>query len=122
MSDLTTRRRFFAATAVPLLTGSSAEEAPVPEEGCSGDDASVNGLWQFRLDTDTPAAGWRQVRVPHTWQMEPEHFAYRGLARYRRSFDATEAWRDRSVRVEFEGVFHTLRPTGSSAHAAIWKP
>ena len=71
-----------------------------------GENISLNGLWLFRFDSDSPSA-WREVRVPHTWQVEPDHVAYRGLAWYRRSFDAPQAWRDRAVRVEFEAVFHT---------------
>ena len=120
MSNLTTRRRFLAAgAAIPLLAGSTAEAAPVSDERNSDENPSLNGLWLFRLDPasegeaggwalpDAPVAGWREVRVPHTWQVEPENAAYRGLAWYRRSFDAPEAWRDRAVRVEFEAVFHT---------------
>ena len=114
MPDLTTRRRFFAAGAVPLLAGSPAEAAPQSTAPYSGDEnISLDGLWLFRLDPDgkgspdTPADGWRDVRVPHTWQVEPENAGYRGLAWYRRSFEAPEAWRDRAVRVEFEAVFHT---------------
>jgi beta-glucuronidase len=120
MSDLTTRRSFFAAgAAVPLLAGSAAEAAPVQVERNRGDSTSLNGPWLFRLDPDgkgevngwtlpdAPAAGWREVRVPHTWQVEQDNVAYRGAAWYRRSFDAPDAWRDRAVRVEFEAVFHT---------------
>jgi beta-glucuronidase len=107
MSDLTTRRRFFAASAaVPLLAGSSAEATP-GEWNPVGENISLDGLWQFRLDSDSQSAKWREVCVPHTWQVEPENVAYRGLAWYRRSFDAPEAWRDRAVRVEFEAVFHS---------------
>lgn len=118
MPDRTTRRRFFAAgAAVPLLAGSAA--ASPGEQNSAGENISLNGPWQFRLDADgkgeqggwalpdSPPAGWREVRVPHTWQVEPENAGYRGVAWYRRTFDAPEAWRDHAVRVEFEGVFHT---------------
>jgi beta-glucuronidase len=137
MSDLPTRRRFFAAgAAVPLLAGSAAEAAPASTARYSGDDnLSLNGLWLFRLDpdgkgepggwslADAPAAGWREVRVPHTWQVEPENVGYRGLAWYRRSFEAPEAWRARAVRVEFEAVFHTATVwvNGSEAGRHIGK-
>ena len=125
MSDLTTRRRFFAASAaVPLLANSSAEAAPIPGARNPGDESiSLNGPWQFRLDSDSPSAGWREVHVPHTWQVEPENVAYRGLARYRRSFDAPEAWRDRAVRLEFEAVFHsaTVWVNGKEAGQHIGK-
>jgi beta-glucuronidase len=108
MLDRTTRRGFFAAGAAVPLLARSAEAAPVPGEGNSGgENTSLNGRWLFRLDSDSPSAGWREVRVPHTWQVEPENVGYRGVAWYRRSFDVPEAWRDRAVRVEFEAVFHT---------------
>jgi beta-glucuronidase len=117
-----TRRRFFTTgAAVPLLAGSASEAAPASTAARYSDDESLslNGLWLFRLDPDgkgepggwalpdTPAAGWREVRVPHTWQVEPENTEYRGLAWYRRTFEAQQAWSERAVRVEFEAVFHT---------------
>ena len=86
-----TRRRFFATgAAVPLLAGSASEAAPASASArYSGDDSvSLNGLWLFRLDPDgkgeaggwslpdAQAAGWREVRVPHTWQVEPENTEY----------------------------------------------
>ena len=90
MSDLTTRRRFFAASAaVPLLAGSSAEAAPAPDARNPGDESiSLNGPWQFRLDSDSPSAGWREVHVPHTWQVMDGLENYYGVAHYRRTFRA----------------------------------
>jgi len=117
-----TRRRFFTTgAAVPLLAGSPSEAAPVSSvaPGPNGESTSLDGLWLFRLDPDGkgeqggwplpegPAAGWREVRVPHTWQVEPENTEYRGLAWYKRTFEAPQAWSDRAVRLEFEAVFHT---------------
>src|ERR1035438_8027420 len=109
-----TRRRFFAAgAAVPVLAGSASEAAPTVARSSDDECVSLNGLWLFRLDPDgkgepdAPAAGWREVCVPHTWQVEPENADYRGLAWYRRTFEAPQAWAERAVRVEFEAVFHT---------------
>src|ERR1017187_9798062 len=117
-----TRRRFFTTgAAVPLLGGSASEAAPASTAARYSDDESLslNGLWLFRLDPDgkgeqsgwalpdIPGAGWREVRVPHTWQVEPENGEYRGLAWYRRTFEAPQAWSECAVRVEFEAVFHT---------------
>ena len=50
---------------------------------------------------------WRTVRVPHTWQIEPQNAAYYGVAWYRRTFDAPGSWAAGAVRIEFEAVFHT---------------
>src|ERR1035441_9672065 len=97
-----TRRRFFASgAAVPLLAGSAAEAAPASTPAWISDreSLSLNGLWLFRLDPDgkgepggwalpdAPAAGWREVRVPHTWQGEPENTEYRGPASGRRTHE-----------------------------------
>ena len=117
-----TRRRFFTTgAAAPLLASSTSEAAPAPGAvwHSSDDSFSLNGSWLFRLDPDgkgeqsgwalpdIPGAGWREVRVPHTWQVEPENGEYRGLAWYRRTFEAPQAWSECAVRVEFEAVFHT---------------
>jgi len=131
MSDRTTRRRFVSAgVAVPLLAGCAAGAEP-PSTTPSSNDGSVslNGFWLFRLDPDgngepaSPGTGWREVRVPHTWQVEPENVAYRGVAWYRRTFEAPEAWRERAIRVEFEAVFHsaTVWVNGKEAGRHIGK-
>jgi beta-glucuronidase len=44
------------------------------------------------------------VTVPHTWQIAQESAEYFGTAWYRRLL---EDWRDQTVRIEFEGVFHS---------------
>src|SRR5262249_7305041 len=102
MSELTSRRRWLAAGAAgPILAGSAAEgAAPTGGHHSATEDISLNGRWQFRLDTDSASTGWREVSVPHTWQVEPKNAGYRGVAWYRRSFEAPEEWRDRTVRVE----------------------
>src|ERR671930_622280 len=53
------------------------------------------------------AGDWKAVLVPHTWQVTPGLEEYRGLAWYRRSFEARPEWADRAVRIEFEAVFHS---------------
>ncbi|MGD0496987.1 MAG: glycoside hydrolase family 2 TIM barrel-domain containing protein [Bryobacteraceae bacterium] len=121
-----TRRRFFASgAAVPLLAGSASEAAPASAAPSHSlhECVSLNGSWLFRLDPDgkgeaggwalpdAPAPGWREVCVPHTWQVESENTEYYGVAWYRRTFDAPRAWSEMAVRVEFDAVFHT---------AAVW--
>ena len=118
---LTRRRLVAGSVAVPLLAGSASAAvppAPAPPD-CHTETHSLNGLWLFRLDPegagessgwtqpDVSPAGWREVRVAHTWQVEPENADYRGVAWYRRTLDAPQAWADHAVRVEFEAVFHT---------------
>lgn len=80
---------------------------------------SLNGLWQFRLDSDNAGQtkgwhkrtqgsdGWQDVTVPHTWQIAQESAEYFGTAWYRRVLEVPRHWSDQTVRIEFEGVFHS---------------
>src|SRR5713226_8866281 len=77
------------------------------------------GQWWFRTDplnvgeeerwdrTDDSISAWRKVSVPHTWQIDPAFAEYRGVAWYRRTFEARSEWQNSAVRIEFEAVFHT---------------
>src|ERR1700722_3746228 len=67
-------------------------------------DVGTVGLWQAM---EPPTTAWLDVDVPHTWQVDGIHTDYRGVAWYRREFDAPAAWRNSAVRIEFEAVFHT---------------
>jgi beta-galactosidase len=85
----------------------------------ASETVSLCGQWWFRTDslnvgeeqrwygTDDTASAWRQVRVPHTWQVETAFVEYRGVAWYRRTFEAPSEWQSSAVRIEFEAVFHT---------------
>jgi beta-glucuronidase len=96
-----------------LAAGAKRTDSPAQET------VSLCGQWWFRTDplnvgeeqrwhsTDDTASAWRQVRVPHTWQVEPAYVEYRGVAWYRRTFEAPNEWQDSAVRIEFEAVFHT---------------
>lgn len=78
---------------------------------------SLDGVWQFRPDPQDRGElegwhlrempGWKQVTVPHTWQVDAETAGYQGAAWYRRVFEAPPAWNGKTVRVEFEAVYHT---------------
>jgi beta-glucuronidase len=137
MSMLNRRRFFTTGGAVGLLAGLApgavpdTVTAPHGPQGC----VSLDGLWRFRFDPegngekggwalpDTTASGWREVRVPHTWQVEAANVGYRGLAWYRRTFEAPPSWSERAVRVEFEAVFHsaTVWVNGKEAGRHIGK-
>jgi len=85
--------------------------------------ASLNGAWRFAFDPQEAGLGerwfapeakrsaWRTVTVPHTWQVEPGHEHYFGVAWYARSVAAEPAWKDDSIQLEFDAVFHD---------AAVW--
>ena len=96
-----------------LVAGAKRTDTPVQET------VSLCGQWWFRTDplnvgeeqrwysTEDTTSTWRQVRVPHTWQIEPGVVEYRSVAWYRRTFEAPSEWQDSAVRIEFEAVFHT---------------
>jgi beta-galactosidase len=103
-----------AATSAPsVFSEASADLRPRTQT------ADLCGTWKFRCDadgrsvaeswqkSDYAASDWQEVQVPHTWQVDPLHTDYRGLAWYRRGFEALPAWRDGWVRIEFEAVFHS---------------
>jgi beta-galactosidase len=112
-----TRAGVVAAGAVgasPLAAHETTTDLAAPEA------VSLCGQWWFRLDpgsvgeaqrwyvTDDSTA-WRDVRVPHTWQVEPGFEDYRGVAWYRRTFEAPREWQNCAGRMEFEGVFHSAK-------------
>ena len=112
--SLLTRGAVAAIAAIPFAEAAAPKEASANEERIS-----LNGRWLFRFDpngkgeasgwtlAESPMEGWREVGVPHTWQVEPENTEYRGVGWYRRFFDAPAEWSNRAVRVEFEAVFHS---------------
>ena len=122
------RRSFLSAAsglaaAVSVDTGVSQLLAPREQARTrfanSGTRVSLEGAWQFQLDPNSSgerrnlpgdlasAIGWSEVRVQHTWQIDESSSSYFGTAWYRRIFSAPAEWAGQTVRVEFEGVFHS---------------
>ena len=99
--------------ATGLAAGGTAGTFAAPES------VSLCGDWSFRVDpedlgakerwqqADDVRSGWRTVSVPHTWQVEAAFADYRGIAWYRRDFDAPPEWGACALRIEFEAVFHS---------------
>lgn len=119
---MSSRRNFITSSAGAVagtLVRPTASTAATERPFCETEVISLCGEWLFRLDPDkkgemeswhgasVPNEGWRTVVVPHTWQIESEFPGYRGVAWYRRSFDAPLTWQPNAVRLEFEAVFHT---------------
>ena len=78
--------------------------------------------WSFGLDPEDHGErqGWFEemkggpapstwVAVPHTWQVLPDKAEYQGIAWYRTGFDAPAHWAHRTVRIEFEAVYHSAK-------------
>jgi beta-galactosidase len=102
---MSSRRHFLGASAGLAVgaVGAAAETAPAASITAFN---SLCGSWQFRTDSTEQ---WRPVTVPHTWQIEPPLAHYRGIAWYRRTFEAPRAWQSSAVRIEFEAVFHSAK-------------
>src|SRR6185437_7609447 len=118
------QRRLFlknASSAVALLPASlQAKEVERSSRAQTTEIVSLCGRWLFRTDpedigeqrrwfSESDDTDWRSVEVPHTWQIEPPLAGYRGVAWYRRLLDVRGSWRNSTVRVEFEAVFHSAR-------------
>src|SRR5437868_781782 len=127
MARVKTRREFLGKAASLAALG-SAQTAIVPAAQATSSEAagkvfltqrvSLDGSWQFRLDPQKSGeiqnwhkasgeSGWNEVTVPHTWQITPASTDYFGVAWYRRAFDCRKEWENRTVRIEFEAVFHS---------------
>ncbi len=116
-------RRKFLTQASVLAAGTLGTPALPAGEKTSDftapETVSLCGQWWFRTDSgnvgkeqrwygsDESIVAWRKVHVPHTWQVEPTFSDYRGVAWYRRTFDAPSEWQNSAIRIEFEAVFHT---------------
>jgi Glycosyl hydrolases family 2, sugar binding domain len=120
---MTSRRQFLSKSAlVAAALASTRSPAENPDaRGARADTETISlcGTWAFQIDPDdlgtkkswhTPdysTPQWRDVTVPHAWQIDPAHTEYRGIGWYRRSFEALLKWQDAAVRLQFEAVFHT---------------
>jgi beta-galactosidase len=83
----------------------------------------IDDGWTFFLGDPSNAAspdfddsGWRAVTLPHDWSIEGKMdphapmgghggFLPAGIGWYRHRFEAPPGWKNRQVRVEFEGVY-----------------
>jgi beta-glucuronidase len=121
-----TRRRFLktassvaVAATLPASGVETQRKRTTLSDQSRTERTSLNGLWRFRMDPVKvgqangwykPAESsqdWQSVTVPHTWQISQDSAEYFGTAWYRRTFHAPQSWSDRTVRIEFEAVFHS---------------
>ncbi|MBX6360586.1 MAG: hypothetical protein IRZ03_10965 [Acidobacterium ailaaui] len=82
---------------------------------------SLDGQWDFIFDPKNEGErnkwfvfpdqvkNWKAIQVPHTWQTHPEHTDYFGIAWYKKEFYVPVEWKGKTIRVEFEAVYHSAR-------------
>ena len=119
---MNSRRKFLTQAGVLAAGTMGAPAFPAGEKTSdlsAPETASLCGQWLFRTDSGNvgkeqrwfggheSVSAWLKVLVPHTWQVDPAFVDYRGVAWYRRTFDAPSEWQNSAVRIEFEAVFHT---------------
>lgn len=78
---------------------------------------SLDGNWMFAIDSTNRGIkeNWqngvlpqvsKQVKVPHTWNIESGTEDYAGLAWYQKEFKIPNDWKHRTVRLKFGAVYH----------------
>ena len=128
MSELP-RRRFLQQVALAgaalgvMPPGLRAEQFGIAESALElGTVVVPLDHWSFGLDPEDHGErrGWFEVMkagpapstwvaVPHTWQVLPDKADYQGVAWYRTGFEAPRHWAGRTVRIEFEAVYHSAK-------------
>jgi beta-galactosidase len=75
------------------------------------------GVWRFTFDSQdvgrkdkwyevgTLKDQWREVRVPHTWQVKPGSERYQGVGWYSKKIDPDPLWRDNLVVLECDAIY-----------------
>lgn len=77
---------------------------------------SLDGTWKFAVDSTNrgtnenwqngiPVALSHEVKVPHTWSIETGTEEYAGLAWYQKEIRIQEDWKNKKIRLKFEGVY-----------------
>jgi Glycosyl hydrolases family 2, sugar binding domain len=132
------RQQFLTTTAGAIAATLATSEVQATDKEAKAfptNLASLCGKWLFRTDSadsgtsqhwydaDMPSTGWRQVNVPHTWQIEAPLGEYYGTAWYRRTFDVPADWRtfggQGDIPVELQEVEIPELPPASSARLEV---
>lgn len=94
---------------------------PEPITGIQPTSISLSGKWLFSIDKEQigeqqgwnkptfDSSSWRNVSVPHTWNVMSEYSDYEGFAWYRRTFTAPAESQNGHLRLKFEAVFYLAR-------------
>lgn len=78
----------------------------------------LNRPWKFAIDAENKGEqehwqqnglpSFKEVSIPHTFNVEPELFDYRGVFWYEYRFIPNETWRGKRVRIQFNGVYRDV--------------
>jgi len=77
---------------------------------------SLDGIWKFAIDStnrgiqenwqnEIPVEFSHEVKVPHTWNIETGTEEYAGLAWYQKEIRIQEDWKNKNIRLKFDGVY-----------------
>ncbi len=77
---------------------------------------SLDGTWKFAIDSTNrgiqenwqngiPVAFSHEVKVPHTWNIVTGTEDYAGLAWYQKEIRIQEDWKNKNIRLKFDGVY-----------------
>lgn len=77
---------------------------------------SLDGNWKFAIDSTNhgtkenwqngiPARFYHEVKVPHTWNIEPGTEDYEGLAWYQKEIEIPAGSKDKNIRLKFSAVY-----------------
>ena len=84
--------------------------------GPQSDTLLVHGEWKFKTDPYNNGEaqgwftaalndqGWDSLPVPGNWDLRNEYATYAGTAWYRKTIPANAAWKNKSLRLVFDGV------------------
>lgn len=79
---------------------------------------SLDGDWNFKIDpykngetqkwyySKTNYENWDKMKVPGNWDLYNEYYEYAGDAWYSRTFESSNEWSGKLVRLKFESVYN----------------
>jgi len=118
ITTMGTARLLSAASKVPNV--SAMEVSSFCGEWLFYPDPENVGTQRLWYAADHSVRDWHTVSIPHTWQIEPSLAHYRGVAWYRRTFDAPARWGSSVVRIEFEWRTAPKEHISEAKTRAVW--
>ena len=75
----------------------------------------LDKIWRFSIDESDVGTeqcwyqaglpSYKEISIPHTFNIEPETLDYRGTSWYEYRFTPNEAWDEKRVRIQFNGIY-----------------